>query len=387
MRQRLSAWILLGCAFLLFFIVYLTGAVWPPFVISRGFSEGTVGLILGFYGLALFVARIPIGYLSDLFIGHRRLLISAGFLLIAVGLPLPALFASAWPLIASRVLMGIGTGTFVSIVVLYGLYFPPRYARMSTAIAASFFGWGQIPANPIGGWLADRFGVVMPFWVAAVVAVTAAVLALTIIEPDQESSPTQRALLPRSANLYYMAAMMAVVFFAVFATVYNVTQLYATAQFGISKTIQGLLLMTYISLFLGVVLTSPYLDRVIGSTRVITAGMASLAAGVLLTPVPSLLVLFVCEGLIGIGLGLTFGILMALSVEGIPSGQRFYAMGIFQAIYAAGMFLGPWTAGYAVQALGFPVTFVSIGFLVLLAGVWFLLARAGVLRATVRLLR
>ncbi len=96
--------------------------------------------------------------------------------------------------------------------------------------------------------------------------------------------------------------------------------------------------------------------------------------------------LFICEALIGIGLGLTFGLLMALSVEGVPPGQRFYAMGIFQSIYAVGMLLGPLSAGYTTQALGFPITFFSIGSIVLLAGAWFLLARGGVFRATVRLL-
>ena len=376
MRRRLSPWILLVCAFLLFFIVYLTGAVWPLFISSRGFSEATLGLILGFYGLALFVARLPIGFLSDLFVGYRRVLISAGFLSIALGFLLPGLFTSAWPLFVSRILMGVGAGSFVPIVVLYTLYFPPRSAMASTAVAASFFGWGQIPATPLGGWLADRFGVLMPFWVTVLVAIVAAVLVLTIIEPDQERAPMHRVLLPKSANLYSMSFMMAVVFFAVFATVYNITQLYAFSQFGISKTTQGLLLMTYIALFVAVVLSSPYLDRILGATRVITAGMALLGGGILLTPVASLQVLFLCEALIGVGLGLTFGLLMALSVEGIPSGHRFYAMGIFQSIYAAGMFLGPWTAGSVTQALGFAFTFFVIGSMVLVAGMWFLLARS-----------
>ncbi|MFQ5872329.1 MAG: MFS transporter [Dehalococcoidia bacterium] len=387
MRKRLSPWVLLVCAVLLLFIVYLTAAVWPLFVSSRGFSGGTHGLILGFYGLALVVARLPIGFLSDLLIGYRRILISVGFLSIALGLFLPGLFTSAWPLFASRVLMGVSTGTFVVIVVLYTLYFPPRSARVGTAVVASFWGWSQIPATSLGGWLADSFGVLMPFWVSALVAIVGAVLILTIIEPGQERAPMQRVLLPRSANLYIMAVMMAIVFLAVFATVYNVTQLYASSQLGISQTTQGLLLMTFVSAFVAVVLSSPYLARTLGATYVITAGMAFVGGGVLLTPVASLSVLFLCEALIGIGVGLTFGLLMALSIEGIPAGQRFYAMGIFQSIYAVGLFFGPWTAGYFTQALGFPLTFFSIGSLVLLAGAWFLLARVDVFRATVRLVR
>ena len=92
MRERLSPWMLLLCAF---FIIYLTGAVWPAFISSRGLQEGTLGLIIGFYGLALFVARLPIGFLCDLLTGNRRAVISAGFLCIALGLVLPGLFESA----------------------------------------------------------------------------------------------------------------------------------------------------------------------------------------------------------------------------------------------------------------------------------------------------
>ncbi len=86
MRERLSPWMLLLCAFLLFFIIYLTGAVWPVFISSRGLREGTLGLILGFYGLALFVARLPIGFFCDFLVGNRRTVISGGFLCIAVRL-------------------------------------------------------------------------------------------------------------------------------------------------------------------------------------------------------------------------------------------------------------------------------------------------------------
>ncbi len=387
MRERLSPWMLLVCAFLLFFVIYLTGAVWPPLISSRGLREGTLGLILGFYGLALFVARLPIGFLADLLVGRRRIVISGGFLCLALAFLLPVLFASTWPLFVSRILTGVGAGSFVAIAVLYILYSPPRSARFSIAVVASFFGWGQIPANPLGGWLADRFGVLMPFWLSALIAIVGAVLVLAIIEPHQERAPVQRVLLPKSANLYVMAAMMAVVFFALYATVYNVTQLYASSQLGINKATQGLLLTTCITVSVGVVLISPYLAKTLGDTGVITAGMAFLGVGVLLTPTANLPVLFLCEALIGMGLGLTFGLLMALGVEDIPTGQRFYAMGIFQSLYAVGMLLGPLVAGYVTQTLGFTPAFLSVGSIVLLAGVWFLLARVGVFGATLRLVR
>ena len=246
------------------------------------------------------------------------------------------------------------------------------------AVVASFLGWGQIFANPLGGWLADRFGMLAPFWVSALVAVVGAVLALAIVEPRPERVPTQRVLLPKSANLYIGSLTMAVVFFAVFATVYSVTQLYAATQLGINKATQGFLLTAFISPFVGVVLISPLLAKTLGVTGVVTAGLAFLGAGALLTPVANLPVLFFCEALLGVGFGLTFGLLMALSVEEVPAGQRFYAMGIL---------LGPLTAGYVTQAFGYPAAFLSVGAVVLLAGTWFLLVRIGVLAAGVRLAR
>lgn len=384
MLKRLSPWILLSCAFLLFFVIYLTGAVWPMFVSEQGFREGALGLILGVYGLALFMVRSPIGFLCDLLVGHRRIVISVGFFCLAVANLLPAVYVSTWSLVVSRVLIGVGSGSFVAIVVLFTLYFPSGSGRFSTVIAASFFGWSQIIASPLGGWLADSFGVVTPFWSASALSVAGALMVLAIVEPVQVTTFTQRVLLPKSINLYLMAFMMAVVFLAVFATVYNVTQLYASTQLEINKTTQGILVTTFMSLFVVVVLISPYLEDAFGSTSVITAGMIFIAVGVLLTPTANLAVLFASEALTGIGLGLTFGLLMALSVEDVPVRQRFYAMGIFQSIYAIGMLVGPVVAGYLTQASGFSATFYSLGSFVLLAGGLFVFLRRGLLRTITR---
>ena len=84
---------------------------------------------------------------------------------------------------------------------------------------------------------------------------------------------------------------------------------------------------------------------------------------------------------------MTYGVLMALSVERIGVGQRYYAMGMFQAIYALGILLGPLAAGYMTQAFGFSVTFLATGSVVLFAGMLFMLARVGAFTTTVKLLR
>ena len=94
MRRQMSPWLLRVSIFLMFVVVYLTAPVWPLFLASRGLGEGAIGLVLGSYGLSLVVLRLPLGFLSDLVIGYRSFLMSAGFLSIAMGFPLLTIFSA-----------------------------------------------------------------------------------------------------------------------------------------------------------------------------------------------------------------------------------------------------------------------------------------------------
>ena len=59
-------------------------------------------------------------------------------------------------------------------------------------------------------------------------------------------------------------------------------------------------------------------------------------------------------------MGLTYPVLMGLSIKAVPQARRASAMGAFQAIYALGMTLGPALSGFIADQVTltaiFPVT-------------------------------
>lgn len=353
-RNRLSPWILTISGVLMFFCLYVTGPIWPLYLQAKGLETGLLGLIMGLYGFALIFSRIPIGLLSDRCVGYRRILVSAGFIIIALGM-VSALYAIPAMLGLGRVLIGIGAGFFVPIVILYSVYFPNLSLFKSMGRSAAFFGLGQIPAHPLGGILADSFGFEVTFWLSAVFALFGALLVLVIKEPLINRAGTMK--LPKSRLLYSASSLMAAVFFVVFSTAYTLTPIYVDSALAASKTVQGLLLMTYLAAFVAAVLNSFRLTDTFGVMPVVVSGIVLIGVSSFLTPFSNLTLLFFCEFLLGVGLGFTWGSLMALSVCQIAPELRFNAMGIFQSIYAVGMFTGPAISSQVAQHLGLASAF------------------------------
>jgi MFS family permease len=56
--------------------------------------------------------------------------------------------------------------------------------------------------------------------------------------------------------------------------------------------------------------------------------------------------------LVGLGRGIFFAVLLALSIQTVPSSERTTAMGVFQSLYAIGMFLGPFLLGFVADGFG-----------------------------------
>ena len=71
--------------------------------------------------------------------------------------------------------------------------------------------------------------------------------------------------------------------------------------------------------------------------------------------------------LYGLGSGISFPIMMGLSIKRIDREQRASAMGVFQAVYALGMFAGPALSGAIADALGISGMFYTLGALCLVA--------------------
>ncbi|UCC62967.1 MAG: MFS transporter, partial [Anaerolineae bacterium] len=67
---------------------------------------------------------------------------------------------------------------------------------------------------------------------------------------------------------------------------------------------------------------------------------------------PSLPLLFAAQFCVGLAQGLSYPVLMGMSIEHVGDAERTTAMGLHQAVYAVGMFSGPWLSGLLADAMG-----------------------------------
>jgi MFS family permease len=54
----------------------------------------------------------------------------------------------------------------------------------------------------------------------------------------------------------------------------------------------------------------------------------------------------------GVAQGLSYPVLMGMSIRDVSDVERTTAMGLHQAVYAIGMFAGPWLSGLLADATG-----------------------------------
>lgn len=78
---------------------------------------------------------------------------------------------------------------------------------------------------------------------------------------------------------------------------------------------------------------------------------------------------FVAQFCLGVAQGLSYPVLMGLSIRDVDDAERTTAMGLHQAAYAIGMFAGPWLSGLLADALGIRPMFTVTAFACLAAGI------------------
>jgi MFS family permease len=78
--------------------------------------------------------------------------------------------------------------------------------------------------------------------------------------------------------------------------------------------------------------------------------------------------LFVAQFFVGLSMGISYPVLMGLSIRDVDEASRTTAMGLHQAVYASGMFAGPWLSGMLAEAIGLRPMFVVTAVATLILG-------------------
>ena len=165
-----------------------------------GWSQTQKGTVLAAFYLGYLLWMFVAGLMADRF-GGRRLL---GYSVLAwsiLTLLTPAAAALSIPvLIAARIGLGVGeAGTYPAIYELFGRWVPAAERSRAVARMTSGFALGTLIGLMASGWLVQRYGWAVPFYVFGIIGIVWMVVWFQQVEndpaTDRRLSPEERLLL------------------------------------------------------------------------------------------------------------------------------------------------------------------------------------------------
>jgi MFS family permease len=285
----------------------------------------------------------------------RKPFLVFGLVCAGVGAWMMGQASGAEMLIIGRALTGFGAGIWAVLVVAFSDLFPPNKAVQASAALTLISSVSRLVATSVTGALNQAGGYWLAFLLAVVVSALGAVLVLVV--PEQPRPP-QRPSLPGIGRLiarrpvWLPSVLNAVSQYAIWAIPLGFLPILAQ-QLGGSDTMLSLMLsVNLVTLVAGNLLATAAAGRVRSRHLVIISfGLlfAGVGAAALARALPAI---FVGEILLGLSQGISYPVLMGLSIEKVSGHERTTAMGLHHAVYALGMFGGPWLSGIVAKALG-----------------------------------
>ena len=359
-RGRLELGLALGAYALFWMSLYVYVPVLPTYARDLGAPLGVVGLVVGVYGLAQIVLRIPLGLASDR-LGRRKPFFG---LLATAGAATLALAPAAWALALGRAIVGVGASTFVVSLIYLADLFPSGQLARAVSVLVAVSQLSQVVILIAGGLVAERWGVPTTFWAAAGLALAGMLLLAPVPErPPTGSQSAGIGSLVRSGlrrDVVTVSAIAAVLQYGTFGLTYAFLPVYAR-DLGATESALGLLTTAAVAASALAALALAFVgDRVHARGAVMVGFLMAALSAAAVPMIADLGVLTASQALGGFGRGLVFAPLATLSIRRVPPRERGAAMGVFQAVYALGMFLGPATSGALAEWLGLDRMFLVV---------------------------
>ena len=333
----------------------------PPYVQSKTANLALVGFVLSMYGFWQAAVRVPLGIAAD-WVGWYKPFVSVGLMLSGIGALTLGTATGVEGLAAGRAMTGISAGAWVLLVVTFSALFPPHEAVRASALLTLFNSLGRILATSVTGFLNDWGGYSLAFFVATGLGLFSAVIVLPIHEPRRASQRGSVASIGRlmlRRDVLLPSLLSALSQYVNWGVAYGFLPVLAK-QFGATNIGLSMLTTLQIGMFtLGNVFAT-WSARRIRAERLVFLGLVGLSVGVAgAAVVSSLPLLFAMQACIGLAMGVTYPVLMGMSIQNVTGTERATAMGWHQAIYAIGMFAGPAFSGGIADALGIQPMFAA----------------------------
>ena len=347
-----------------------------------GVSGAMVGMMITLFGLGRLVANMPAGILSE---RHgRRLFLCLGPAIIGIGALGAAVTASFAAVLAWRFVQGVGSGVYMTVSATVLIHLARRNERgraLAIYQASLLLGAGIGPA--IGGFLASRWGLAMPFWAFAAVGLAGFLFALLVFEEpeapvEEEAAPHQGAT---SIGGLLMQLPFLVLCFITFGTFFTRTgsqwvtiPLIGKETFGLSVDVIGVALsVTSVANFLMLPIVGPAIDWVGARQVTVYSTLLTGLALALIALSHSEFAFWISMVLLGIAAGFNGPSVAAALADLVPRGLYGPAIGVQRAVGDVGYVLAPFLAGMLSDfpAIGHPGALIFNAILMVVSGAVF----------------
>ena len=371
-------YILFASAFFMWFSIYSYQSNFTPYLESLEFSPTMVGIIIGSYGLTQMILRIPFGILTDK-LGTRKLFIIIGITFTFLSSVFLFLSTNMYVILFARASAGIAASTWVSFMVLFSSYHETDKAVGAVGTLDFFGSIGQL-GGILSGSLLISFTVwndKSAFMLAVIIGFISFILSLMIHEDRRKiknSNAGARIARPpvtsiiSNKTLIIVSLLGAVSQLISFSTIFGFTPAYAQDVLHINAVQNGILMVfSYIPTAFGALFLGKFFIGKVKEYNLVFIGMLLLGATTVFIPfIKNYYILIITQTIAGFGKGISFPLLMGLSIKKISESARGTAMGIFQSVYSSGMFFGPFITGIIKDKFEIGAAFILIGVVCLL---------------------
>lgn len=365
-------------AMLLVFVVMLgfgiIAPILPLYARSFGVGHDAAGLLISGFAMTRLVFDLVAGPLVDRY--GERLAAAVGAALVGASVLLLAMAPNFALAVLFRGAGGAGSSVFFAAVFSYLLRVVPK-DRMGRSLSVFFgsFNVGVIAGAPIGGVLADAFGLRAPLFVYSGMLFAAGLLYFRFLregEPvagDAASDTRPRAAVVQDTRNHVRDLLRDRVFVAVvvlnLATMWIVAgvfdtlvPLFAGEGLGMSPGAIGAAFAVLIAADLVVLYPAGSVADRIGRRPVVIPALVGLVVMIPLTGLAGGPVAFlILMALLGLASG-TLGVLpAAMLADVVPDERRGTPVGVYRFFGDLGFVLGPLVAGVATDRFGFATAF------------------------------
>lgn len=354
-----ARWLILGCAWLLGFAMYTPILCIPPMehIIKAelALSHAQMGLLFSLPIIMLAIVAIPSGLLADR-IGIRKAA-GIGIILIVMGSLLRGAAAEFEALFAFTVLFGVGFAlVYPNLPKLISAWFSSEQAGLATGIYAT--GIMTAASLSLGITLPVIFPVTNTYqgtlYIWSIPSIVAAITWWLIVRenpkgkvqnPRSDKRNNASIIIRKNKNIWLVAISLFLLnfHFYVWAGWSPALMMLKGAPAGLATLITSVMSWTTIP----IVFIIPWVSYKLGVRKPIffisTILLIFISLSAIYTSVPFFWFLMI---LIGITLGGTFSMILALPVEMVPKESVGMASGMILSIGYIGGLIGPWIAGY-----------------------------------------